>query len=221
MMFQAYQHYFNQKETGNPDAQVPSIRIQGNQARRGYRPLTTAGSSQGYRTGQTTDHTRQNSKNGIVGLHKGANSTTSQQALMINNNCKCSTLTNTFAAGSNSNLFVFKNGWSSGTQAVQKNRPQSSNQNAYKRKPLAPASAQRIWKYNPTPSMSATGFARTSSAHKLQQTQQHFLTNSIKSGGGDLMSQRMQTDSNAHQPRLIDNSIKGVLSGSSNLINLT
>jgi hypothetical protein len=40
--------------------------------------------------------------------------------------------------------------------------------------------------------------------------------------GGDLMSQRVSTNTNInHQPKLIDKSIKGVLNGSSNLINLT
>ena len=52
MMFQAYQHYFNQKENGNSsENQGPSMRVQGNQARRGYRPLTGAGNSGGYRSG--------------------------------------------------------------------------------------------------------------------------------------------------------------------------
>jgi hypothetical protein len=125
-----------------------------------------------------------------------------------------------FLAGSNSNLFVFKNGWSSGTQGVQKSRPQSSNQNAYKRKPLAPASANRIWKYNQAPTMSTTGFARTSSTHKLQETQQNFLTNSTKPGG-DFLSQRISTNPDSHKPKVMDKSIKGVLSGSTNLVNLT
>jgi hypothetical protein len=59
-MFQAYQHYFNMKErvdnnkisssyaqaTINPAPSSGIIRV-GNHARRGYRPLTTAGSSGG------------------------------------------------------------------------------------------------------------------------------------------------------------------------------
>ena len=77
MMFQAYQHYFNQKEGGIEEPQG-NIQMRGNQARRGYRPLTTAGNSNGYRSGQTAEHSRTNSKNGIVnGLNKGASSTTS------------------------------------------------------------------------------------------------------------------------------------------------
>ena len=45
MMFQAYQHYFDQKgNTPSGEITGPSIRVQGNQARRGYRPLTGVGS---------------------------------------------------------------------------------------------------------------------------------------------------------------------------------
>ena len=70
-------------------------------------------------------------------------------------------------SGSASNLFVFKNGWTSSQQVRQngnqgnskglsnptfKNRPQSSNYAGYRRKGLAganaPNSANRIWKYN-------------------------------------------------------------------------
>jgi hypothetical protein len=71
------------------------------------------------------------------------------------------------------------------------------------------------------PSLSATGFVRTGSTNKLQNTQQHFLTNSMRKAG-DLVSQRITSNTNSHQPKLMDKSLKGVLNaGSGNLINLT
>ena len=74
MMFQAYQHYFNQKEREGGPAGIKhgpgagvlsasSANIQhikgGNQARRGYRPLTTAGS-----INHTKEGSRQHSRSG-------------------------------------------------------------------------------------------------------------------------------------------------------------
>lgn len=74
MMFKAYQHYFNQKDSNvnhmvnnsvqspqvvlNNTASSANIVVGGNQARRGYRPLTTTGSSGGHRHNGTADHTR-------------------------------------------------------------------------------------------------------------------------------------------------------------------
>jgi len=46
------------------------------------------------------------------------------------------------------------------------------------------------------------------------------LTQTMKKGG-DLMSQRVSTNTSNHQPKLMDKSIKGVLNGSSNIISLT
>ena len=62
-------------------------------------------------------------------------------------------------AASNSNLFVFKNGWQSSKNEVPKGtsykqRPQSSNHySTSKRQGLSsggPSSANRVWKYNQT-----------------------------------------------------------------------
>lgn len=74
MMFKAYQHYFNQKDASgnvnhlvnnsvsnpqvvlNTTSSSANIVVGGNQARRGYRPLTTTGG--GYRHNGTADHSR-------------------------------------------------------------------------------------------------------------------------------------------------------------------
>ena len=96
-MFKAYQHYFNQKDANvnhlvnnsvsnpqvvlNTTSSSVNIAVGGNQARRGYRPLTTTGSSGGgYRHNGTADHTRNNSRSGA--MHRGSNSTTSQGAIL-------------------------------------------------------------------------------------------------------------------------------------------
>lgn len=127
---------------------------------------------------------------------------------------------------SNQNLFVFKNGWTSTTNQKSpsglatsfnthsKARPMSSNHYGRQRKNLVPPQSNaRLWKHQNSNQneVVASGYFNNTSKNLNKNMSYRDLRSD---------STRKQSASFVHQPKLIDKSLKAVLSGK-NLLSLT